>query len=139
MQFPLKFNKMQFPSLNRCAWCKKKSIYKPDSSAVLSGGAMLINRRTGDGGPDDRLDGFLSLSWYGADTYNGGQGVDPDIYKRIDIARDITGGQYDINFCSTKCLRAFLNHAVDALEDKIAAKNKVKRTCLGTVKRKRGA
>ncbi len=90
--------------------------------AALSGGAMLVNRKTGDGGPDPRLDGFLSLTWHGAHTNEGGQGKYPDVYEPLEIAKDVKGGQYEISFCSTKCLRAFLNYAVDTLEKKVKIK-----------------
>jgi len=88
--------------------------------AILSGGSMLVNRRTGDGGPDDRLEGYLHVTWHGAQTNDGGRGEYPDIYEYIDIVSDVKRGQFDICFCSTKCLRNFFNHVVDKLEQKVA-------------------
>jgi hypothetical protein len=127
MRFPLLRNeKINYPSKNKCAWCKRDKVSEPHSIAVLSGGAILVNRKTGNGGPDPRLDGFLSLTWHGAHTNERGQGKYPDVYKALEIARDVKGGQLDINFCSTKCLRAFLNYTVDMLEKK--AKIKRERT-----------
>jgi len=78
---------------------------------------MLMDRKRENGGPDDRMDGFLALDWHGA--HDGGQGRGRDIFERIEIAKDVRGGQFDILFCSTKCLRAYLNFCVDALEKKI--------------------
>lgn len=100
-------------------WCNSDKVYEPNSMAILTGGAMLINRKTGDGGPDDRLDGFLDITWHGAHTNDGGIGLSPDCFENLSIASDVRGGQFDICFCSTKCLRDFLNHAVDTLEEKI--------------------
>lgn len=127
MRFPLAITQMRFPSTSKCTWCKSHNVSEPHSMAVLSGGAMLMNRKTGDGGPDDRLEGFLDVTWHGAHTNEGGTGKAPDIYKCIEIAQNVQGGQFDINFCSTKCLRSFLNHAVDNLENKIAKKRAQKR------------
>jgi hypothetical protein len=125
MKFPLVRNeKTNYPSKSECAWCKRDKVSEPHSMAVLSGGAILINRKTGDGGPDPRLDGFLCLTWHGAHTNERGQGEYPDMYKTIEIARDVKGGQFDMNFCSTKCLRAFLNYTIDMLEKKIKIKRK---------------
>jgi hypothetical protein len=83
---------------------------------------MLMDRKRENGGPDDRMDGFLALDWYGA--HDGGQGRDRDIFERIEIGKDVRGGQFDILFCSTKCLRAYLNFCVDELEKKIMTRKK---------------
>jgi hypothetical protein len=118
MKFPLLKGKSKYPTKNNCAWCKRSKVCEPHSFAVLDGGALLINRRTGDGGPDDRLDGFFDLTWHGAHKDEGGKGEYSDIIARVGIAKDVRGGQFEIYFCSTKCLREFLNHAVDKLEEK---------------------
>ena len=70
------------------------------------------------------MDGFLALEWHGA--HDGGQGKDRDIYEMIEIAKDVRGGEFDICFCSTKCLRAYLNFCVDELEKKLKVQ---KRRC----------
>ncbi len=77
-----------------------------------------MNRKTDEGGPDDRMDGYLDLIWHGA--HDGGKGEYPDIHEILHIAGDVKGGQFDLHFCSTKCLREFFNHAVDKLEEKIS-------------------
>ncbi len=78
-----------------------------------------MDRKRKDGGPDDKLDGFFSFTWHGAHTNEGGIGRDADMYETLQIAKDVRGGQFSLYFCSTKCLRIFLNHAVDNLEEKI--------------------
>jgi hypothetical protein len=103
-----------------CPWCKKNKVFEPHSFAVLSGGAMLMDKTRENGGPDDRLDAFLSLSWHGA--HDNGKGNYRDINEMTEIARDVRGGQFDIYFCSTKCLRAYLNYCIDKLEKKIKKK-----------------
>lgn len=120
MKFPLlNGGSSRFPAEHTCAFCGRGNISEPHSMAVLSGGAILVNRKTGDGGPDPKLDGFLDICWHGAHTEDGGGGEHPNIFQSIPIACDVIGGQFDIFFCSTKCLRAFLNHAVDQLDDRV--------------------
>ena len=38
------------------------------------------------------------------------------MFKMVHVADNCRGGQFDVYFCSTDCLRAFLNSCVDALE-----------------------
>jgi hypothetical protein len=122
MKYPLKIKNMQNASVGKCIWCKCKNVSEPNSMAILSAGALFVNRKTGDGGPDPRLDGFLCLTWHGAHTNEGGQGHYSDKYKVIHIAKDVLGGQFNLNFCSIKCLREFINNAVDKLEKSIVSK-----------------
>jgi hypothetical protein len=90
--------------------------------AILSGGALLMDRETDSGGMSDDMDGFLSLTWHGA--HDGGQGEHKDIHTSVYVADYTRGGQYEVYFCSTKCLREYLNFCVDQLESRIAAEEK---------------
>ncbi len=63
MKLPLLKNEKKDHSL-KCAWCNCDKVSEPHSMAVLTCGAMLVNRKTGDGGPDNRLDGFFDLTWH---------------------------------------------------------------------------
>jgi len=63
------------------------------------------------------MDGFASITWHGA--HDAGTGEDREIFTTVDFARDCRGGQFEIYFCSTACLRAFFNSWVEALELKI--------------------
>jgi len=76
-----------------------------------------MNREDDFGGPDDNMDGFLSITWHGA--HDGGEGRDREIGASVQIAKDVRGGQFDLYFCSTKCLRSYLNFCVDELDKKI--------------------
>ena len=123
MDFPmLRGNRKKFPAENKCAWCCRDNVCEPNSMAVLTAGAVFVNRKTANGGPDSRLDGFLDICWHGAHIEEGGKGEYPNIFKNISLARDVIGGQFDIYFCSTICLRAFLNNAIDQLENEIEKK-----------------
>jgi hypothetical protein len=86
--------------------------------AIVNLGAMLMtNRKTRSGTMSDDLDGFLRFIWHGA--HDGGSGRDEGIDALLDIVEDTRGGQADLYFCSTKCLRQFLNECVDELERRI--------------------
>jgi hypothetical protein len=94
-------------------------VFEPHQFVVLSGGALKItNRRTKSGtGPSKDMWGFLDLTFHGA--HDGGQAHDPvlaDAHALVRLADEVDGGQFEFYFCSTKCLRAFLNEQVDALE-----------------------
>lgn len=121
MKLPtIKGKTSSFPKRGACPWCKKNMAFEPNSFAVLAGGAFLMDRKKDSGGPDDRMDAYLSLTWHGA--HDEGKGKDRGIYETIEIARNVRGGQFDLYFCSTKCLRAYLNYCVDELEKKIMKK-----------------
>jgi len=79
-----------------------------------------MDRKRENGGPDDKMGGFLAVAWHGA--HDNGLGKDRDIFEIVEIAKDVRGGEYEILFCSTKCLRAYLNFCIDELEKKIKKK-----------------
>jgi hypothetical protein len=82
--------------------------------AILSGGAVLYDRKRENSVHTKYLSGFLTLSWHGA--HDDGEGDERDIGATVEIAQDTRGGQFDMYFCSTACVRAFLNSWVDAIE-----------------------
>ena len=65
------------------------------------------------------MKGFLHFGWHGAHIEDGGTGKDSDSWANLDLVRDNAGGQFGFYFCSTQCLRAFLNSCVDELEEAI--------------------
>ena len=118
LKFPLiKGKKWFFPSKPLCPWCRKKKVYEPHSMAVVGGGALLLDRSKKIGAPSERMEGFLDFSWHGA--HDGGSGNGREIYTRLEIIGDVTGGQFNLYFCSTACLRKFLNACVDELDRRI--------------------
>ena len=85
-----------WPNRPLCPICGKNKVFEPHSMALVSAGALLMDRAKDSGGPADDLDGFLELHWHGArDT---GQGKDRDIYCVVDVVRDAFGGQADVFF-----------------------------------------
>lgn len=85
--------------------------------AILSGGGLFLDRRTKVAGPDPRMQGYLALGWHGA--HDGGIGGHRDKGVMLHLVEDCDTGQFDMYFCSTNCLRAFLNACVDKLEIEI--------------------
>ncbi len=114
---------MEFPVLNKtdaCIWCKKGKMLEPHSFASINAGAILLDPDDPEcGGPSEQMEGYLNLSWHGAHSNESGEGMLPDTFANLTIAKDNKGGQSDFLFCSTNCLRAFLNHCVDELEKRI--------------------
>src|SRR5688572_29873618 len=96
------------PAYPQCVVCTR-SCGEPGEFLVLEAGAILHDDETRqNGGPDDLMSGYLTLVKHGAE---------PDgPYVRLDLVRDLVGGQADLMFCSGDCLRQFLNSAVDELE-----------------------
>ena len=119
LKFPVvKGKSWHWPKKPLCPIRGKNKVFEPHSMAILTAGAMLMDRAKDEGGPSGDLDGFLALHWHGA--HDGGKGQDGDIFRGVDIIRDVFGGQADLYFCSTECLRKFLNACVDELEKKMA-------------------
>lgn len=106
------------PSEALCPICRKEKVLEPHSMAIFSGGALYMGSHQGI---PDQLEGYTSLIWHGA--HDGGTGNDQDIFTRVDFARGTNGGQFEIYFCSTSCMRVFFNQWVDALESQIHATN----------------
>jgi len=119
LKFPVaKGRNIFFPNKALCPMCKTAKVLEPHSMAIVNLGALLMtNRKTRSGSMSDDLDGFLRFSWHGA--HNGGKGRDAGIQVSVDIVEDTRGGQADLYFCSTECLRQFLNECVDELERRI--------------------
>mgnify|MGYP001587107502 CR=1 FL=1 len=84
-----------------------------------------MDRRKEYGGPDEKMDAFLTLAWHGA--HDKGIGRLRGRYDILEIARDVRGGQFELFFCSTECLRKFLNNAVDELEKAMGTTRKPNR------------
>lgn len=77
----------------------------------LSGGALLMDRETDSGGSDENMDAFLSITTH--DDNN-------NLYETNDIIPINNGtsdGQFEIYFCSKKCIKQFFNDHVDKCSD----------------------
>lgn len=111
MKFPILKRKAFLSSVPRCPRCGEES--QAGAMAILGGGAMRVtDKKTGDAVMADDCGGFLDIVWHGG-------AFDVDVL--VPIADDTPRGQFEFYFCSTKCLRAFLNACVDELEKRVKA------------------
>jgi hypothetical protein len=101
-----------------CRVCGARGLHEPNSFAVLDGGAMVP---MGDGGAAPVFDAlaWFGMSWHGAHSDMKGTGQRPDTGGSVKVVDDCSAGQFAIYFCSTACLRKFLNACVDELEQRI--------------------
>jgi hypothetical protein len=83
------------------------------------------------------MDGFLSFSWHGA--HDGGEGKYREIDATMQAAHDVRGGQFDLYFCLTKCLRSYLNYCIYDLEKKMKAGKAQSNKPLKRTRQKRAA
>jgi endogenous inhibitor of DNA gyrase (YacG/DUF329 family) len=117
MKFPVvEKKKSHYPKAPRCPQCGRRKVLEPHSMAIISGSTTFVRRQRLNSGIAD-LAASLDIRWHGA--HDSGIGDDRDIFTTVSLAEDCHDGEFQIHFCSTKCLRAFLNTWVDALETKI--------------------
>ncbi len=118
MKLPLVMGKnTDYPRTARCPQCKKRKVFEPHSMVILGGGALLLDRKRENSRESNALSGFLELIWHGAHDH--GIGDDRDLFTTLTLVDDAIGGQFSLAFCSTACLRAFLNSLVNELEKRI--------------------
>lgn len=101
---------------DRCHKCKK--LIENACFAVLDGGALRHSgrRRWDMFGQKDAL-GFLDVAWHG--------GIKDSRDCLVQVVRASSYGQFELHFCTTRCLRRFLSTVVDDLEKQMRAqKNK---------------
>ena len=108
-----------WPDKALCPICGKNKVFEPHSMAIMSVQAMPMNRKkicSDTNYPTDVLDLNFTLAWHGA--HDGGLGENREVYTTVDVF-DVQGGCGELYFCSTQCLRTFLNTCVDQLEMKV--------------------
>jgi hypothetical protein len=111
IKFPVvKGKQVVFPKNHLCPWCRKRKLGEPPGAAILNAGAMRPTKpECYEMAQDDAA--FMTLIWHSNDPKNYDD-------ASIEIAELVDSGQFDLNFCSTDCLRAFLNYCVDELEQR---------------------
>lgn len=113
---------MKFPTnasrQTTCPSCKKRAIGNdypagaPFERVSLTAGAMSCDRGTKNA---ISLGAFLMLGW--SSPFNE-TGTTVEVANQPD-PNHRAGNTLTLSFCSTKCLREFLNASVDKLEDRI--------------------
>ncbi len=82
--------------------------------AILMGGAMRVtDAKSKSAEMAQDCIGFLDLFWHGGHPSMGGTGIDIDVDAYLPVAEDTPSGQFEFYFCSTGCLREFLNGCVN--------------------------
>ncbi len=103
-----------FPADFVCPICESNRIGEPHEFVGLSGGAASES-----GG---NADGFLTIYLHPREVPPFGppqvanESIGQSEGAELEIVRDTNFGQFDLCFCSTSCLRRFLNACVDELE-----------------------
>ena len=117
--FPVISKKSMYPERAICPICRKNKVLEPHSFAYLWGGAMEKKGRDYYSSEieSNRILGVLELAWHGA--HDDGEGEFREIDSSVKIVDNAAGGNFSLFFCSTSCLREFLNKAVDKLEKEI--------------------
>ena len=112
----IKGNSDPFFDRRACRVCGARGLHEPNSFAVLGGGTVGSVPE----GAAPTFDGlWLDMSWHGAHSDQKGTGQRPGTGGHVRIVEDAPGWEFAIYFCSTSCLRQFLNGCVDELEKRI--------------------
>lgn len=100
---------MNIEELNTCRSCGE-NIFKETETFVRLTGGGLVERIV----KNNPVSAFLSISW--RSPYSKGEGGVLETVRLVDFSED---RQFDLRFCSSACLRSYLNSEVDALDSKI--------------------
>ncbi|WP_442511686.1 hypothetical protein SH528x_003396 [Novipirellula sp. SH528] len=80
--------------------------------AYIMGGGLLLSKDLKNSLHSDRLQGFMHVGFHGKD---------PDMCDSVDanVVDDVIGGQFDLQWCSMACMRAWLMRLLDRLEARL--------------------
>ena len=97
-----------FPSDRQCPACGAQF---GKGFAYLSGGSLLLTDDNQNSIHTDQLKAFLHLGFHG---------TDPEMRDSADLmlAEDVLGGQFDLHWCSLRCMREWITRVLDDLEKK---------------------
>ncbi|NRB40863.1 MAG: hypothetical protein HRU20_20730 [Pseudomonadales bacterium] len=112
MDFPVLSGKdKHFPGIedSMCPVCKSKAVWADNETIELSGGC-----RDTDDLHNANVHSDLWLDWWSQKDKQGLQS-----HTELAIANHVESPAYQLAFCSTDCLRQFLNSAIDSLESQI--------------------
>jgi hypothetical protein len=110
MRFPLLIGNNDDTLPGKSAGCIVCNTPIQSGFAYLSAGATYdhIESRI----DDKDLDAFFHVGYHGIHSDMSDSGG-------IEVVKDLKGGQFDLQFCSTSCLRQFLLYLVDEIENSI--------------------
>lgn len=95
------------PPDGRCPACG--GTFGKGGVAYLSGGALLLSKDGRNSIDSARLRAFLHFGFHG---------VDPEMHDSgdVQIVANLQGGQFDLQWCSIACMRAWLLSVLDEVE-----------------------
>ena len=108
MSFPLlsTADRPVYPADARCPRCGRDFS---GGFAFLSAGALLLSQDGQDSVDASRLQAFLHVGFHGLDSaVRDSSGVA--------VVEDLQGGQFDLNWCSIRCMREWLLSLLQRIE-----------------------
>jgi len=108
MSFPLlsTSDRPVYPADARCPSCGRDFS---GGVAFLSAGALFLSPDGRDSIDASRLQAFLHIGFHGADSAMGDS-------SGVAIVEDLQGGQFDLNWCSIRCMREWLLSLLQRIE-----------------------
>lgn len=101
---------MNTEEINTCRYCGENVFRETETFVLLTGGG-LVNRVV----KSNPVTAFLNLAWRA--PYSRGEGGMLKMVQIVDYNSD--DRDFEFRFCSSVCLRAYLNSEVDALDSQI--------------------
>ncbi len=127
-EFPVCTGKaVAFPSgreHKECPWCETSLVCEPHSFVALEAGCISSAPEAAGVGQQVDSKAFFHLWWHGA--HDGGEGVYPGREALLLVADEVEGGQFRLCFCSPDCLRSYLLHVVDCLEERVRSESSMR-------------
>ena len=108
MEFPVLFgDSKNYPDIQEanCPVCKSKKVWGDNEYVEFSGGTVPTEK--------NEYECDLWLDWFSQKKQDGSQD-----HTDMSIVCEVNAPRFQLAFCSTSCLRKFLNSAVDTLESK---------------------
>ena len=126
-----------YPEGNICPICKKEKVFtKNDRHIEISGGGLFVlNKKEEYKKSIPETEGFLSLVWYEKVKNKNGISLWDGSY--MDIVERSANGIYSLSFCSTKCLREFINKCLDEFERRVEKRKELIRKALDKYEKQR--
>ncbi len=98
-----------------CPVCKRRPVGEPHSFVELAGGALVFDKKHRTKAPvAGDVEAFLALTWHGA--HDQGLGDFRETSVITPVLAEPHGGFCSMLFCSTTCLRSFLEGKIGELE-----------------------
>lgn len=116
MEFPI-YSRDRTPeeSAVHCLVCGRKIAWNEWPERItLGSGAILNDSGAETGGPSDQMEGFITLFYHASSQHH-------DSSASLIVATDVVGGQVDLDFCSTECLRAFFDSITEEMQRRVIA------------------